>query len=190
MTTVTAAPAERSPGLLLSWLGGTDHKRIAAHLGWSCGVFLVIGGLAALAMRTELAQPGLQFLSRDHYNELYSLHGSTMIYFVMTPAALALGAYLVPLQIGAADLVAPRLNLFALWLLVAGGGDRRVLLASDRVRLPARRLDRVPADGERHLLARDRDRSVAGRRGRSRARDDPDGRARCSPRSCCGARRA
>jgi cytochrome c oxidase subunit 1 len=71
-------------------------------------------------MRTELAQPGLQFLSRDHYNELYSLHGSTMIYFVMTPAALALGAYLVPLQIGAADLIAPRLNLFALWLMVGG----------------------------------------------------------------------
>jgi cytochrome c oxidase subunit I len=120
VTTVTAAPSERSPGLVLSWLGGTDHKRIAAHLGWSCGVFLVLGGLAALTMRTELAQPGLQFLSRDHYNELYSLHGSTMIYFVMTPAALALGAYLVPLQIGAADLVAPRLNLFALWLQVGG----------------------------------------------------------------------
>src|SRR5262249_29882533 len=118
VTTVTAAPSERSPGLVLSWLGGTDHKRVATHLCSSCGVFLVLGGIAALTMRTELAQPGLQILSRNHYNELYSLHGSTMIYFVMTPAALSLGAYLVPLQIGAADLVAPRLNLFAMWLQV------------------------------------------------------------------------
>jgi cytochrome c oxidase subunit I len=118
-TAVRPAP-EASPGLILSWLGSTDHKRIAAHLGWSCGVFLIVGGLVALTMHTELAQPGLQFLSRDRYNELYSLHGATMIYFVMTPAALALGVYLVPLQIGAADLVAPRLNLFALWLMVGG----------------------------------------------------------------------
>ena len=114
------SPAERSPGLVLSWIGATDHKRIAAHMAWACGLFLVIGGLVALTMRTELAQPGLQILSRDHYNELYSLHGSTMIYFVMTPAALALGVYLVPLQIGAADLVAPRLNLFAMWMLLGG----------------------------------------------------------------------
>jgi len=114
------SPAERSPGLVLSWIGATDHKRIAAHMAWACGLFLVIGGLVALTMRTELAQPGLQVLSRDHYNELYSLHGSTMIYFVMTPAALALGVYLVPLQIGAADLVAPRLNLFAMWMLLGG----------------------------------------------------------------------
>lgn len=121
--TTSAAPADtRAPeGLVLSWLGATDHKRIASHLGWMAGVFLVAGGLVALTMRTELAQPGLQFLSRDRYNELYSLHGSTMIYFVMTPAALALGAYLVPLQVGAADLVAPRLNLFALWLMIGGG---------------------------------------------------------------------
>jgi len=72
-------------------------------------------------MRAELAQPGLQVTSTETYNELFTTHGSSMIYLVMIPLALALGAYLVPLQIGAADLVAPRLNLFASWLLVLGG---------------------------------------------------------------------
>ena len=59
-------------------------------------------------MRSELAEPGLQVMSRDTYNQLFTMHGSLMIYLVITPLALALGLYFVPLQIGAADIAAPR----------------------------------------------------------------------------------
>jgi cytochrome c oxidase subunit 1 len=117
MTTVTAPTV----GGLVGWAAATDHKRLAARAGVLSGVFFAAGGIVALIMRSELARPGLQVVSRQHYNELFSLHGSTMLYLVMTPAALALGMYLIPLQIGAADLLAPRLNLFAVWLIFGGG---------------------------------------------------------------------
>ena len=59
-------------------------------------------------MRAELAQPGMQVVSRGAYNELFTMHGSTMIYLFVTPVALALGIYLVPLQVGAAEIAGPR----------------------------------------------------------------------------------
>jgi cytochrome c oxidase subunit 1 len=106
---------------LLEWVAGADHKTVARRMGASAGAFFVLGGLAALLMRSELARPGLQIASTQTYDELFTVHGTSMIYLVMVPAALALGVYLVPLQIGAADLVAPRLNLVASWLLPLGG---------------------------------------------------------------------
>ena len=99
----------------------TDHKRVAMRL---LGVALLLflgGGVMALVMRLELAQPGLQVVSTASYNALFTMHGSTMIYLVITPAALALGVYLVPLQVGAAEIAAPRLALGGLWLIVLGG---------------------------------------------------------------------
>src|SRR5439155_16465458 len=99
----------------------TDHKRVATRL---LGVALLLflgGGVMALVMRLELAQPGLQVVSTASYNALFTMHGSTMIYLVITPAALALGVYLVPLQVGAAEIAAPRLALGGLWLIVLGG---------------------------------------------------------------------
>jgi len=117
VTTVTV-PAV---GGLVGWAAATDHKRLAARVGALVGIFFAAGGIVALIMRSELARPGLQVVSRQNYNELFSLHGSTMLYLVMVPAALGLGMYLVPLQIGAADLLAPRLNLFAVWLVFGGG---------------------------------------------------------------------
>jgi cytochrome c oxidase subunit I len=116
--TTIAAP---TVGGIVGWAAATDHKRLAARIGALCAIFFAAGGIVALTMRAELAHPGLQVVSREHYNELFSLHGSTMLYLVMTPAGLALGVYLVPLQIGAADLLAPRLNLFAVWLIFGGG---------------------------------------------------------------------
>jgi cytochrome c oxidase subunit I len=117
MTTV-AAPAV---GGLVGWAAATDHKRLAARVGALSSLFFAAGGVVALIMRSELARPGLQVVSRQNYNELFSLHGSTMLYLVMTPAALGLGMYMIPLQIGAADLLLPRLNLFAVWLVFGGG---------------------------------------------------------------------
>jgi len=106
---------------VLGWALATDHKTVAARMAAAGGIFLLLGGIIAMLMRVELARPGLQVTSTQGYNELFTTHGTSMVYLVMVPFALALGVYLVPLQIGAADLVAPRLNLVASWLLVLGG---------------------------------------------------------------------
>ena len=117
MSTV-AAP--RLPGIV-ALAGGTDHKRTAVRVMCAALVFFLAGGLMALVMRAELAQPGMQFVSRNTYNALFTMHGSTMIYLFVTPIALALGVYLVPLQVGAPEIAAPRVALAGLWLFVAGG---------------------------------------------------------------------
>src|SRR5204863_8344478 len=72
-------------------------------------------------MRTELAEPGMQVVSRNTYNQLFTMHGSLMIYVAITPLALALGAYLAPLQVGAAEIFAPRVALAGWWFLLTGG---------------------------------------------------------------------
>jgi cytochrome c oxidase subunit 1 len=119
MTVVTgsAAAAETAPA---AW-AGTDHKRVAAQLLAAAGGFFLLSGAAALLMRSELAVPGLQIVSTSEYDQAFTLHGSGMVYLVMTPVALALGVYLVPLQVGAPDLAWPRLSLFGLWSIVTGG---------------------------------------------------------------------
>ncbi|HVY97547.1 MAG TPA: cbb3-type cytochrome c oxidase subunit I [Solirubrobacterales bacterium] len=112
-----AAPRERA----LGWLASVDHKRTAAKVGVASLGFFLLSGLLALLMRAELAQPGLQFVSDHTYDELFSMHGSGMIYLFLTPAALALGLYLVPLQVGAAEIFSPRLALGGFWLYLCGG---------------------------------------------------------------------
>jgi cytochrome c oxidase subunit 1 len=113
----TAAPAERAVG----WLASTGHKRTAAKIGVASLFFFALSGLLALLMRAELAQPGLQLVSDHTYDELFTMHGSGMIYLFLTPAALGLGLYFVPLQVGAAEVAAPRLALAGFWLYLCGG---------------------------------------------------------------------
>ena len=113
----TSVAAEHVPA---AW-AGTDHKRVALQLLVTAAGFFVLSGLAALVMRSELAVPGLQIVSTSEYDQAFTLHGSGMVYLVMTPAALALGVYIVPLQVGAADLAWPRLAVFGLWSIVTGG---------------------------------------------------------------------
>src|SRR3954466_4639526 len=105
----------------VEWLLATDHTRAAARMAVVGFGFFIAGGVLALLMRTELAQPGLQIVSTDTYNQLFTMHGSGMIYLVVTPLALALGVYFVPLQVGAADIAAPRLTALGFWLYVGGG---------------------------------------------------------------------
>jgi cytochrome c oxidase subunit 1 len=109
------------PAVAVRAVPAVDHKRIAARLMLVCLCFFVVSGAMALAMRTELGRPGLQLLSTSEYDQAFTLHGSGMVYLVMTPLALALGLYLVPLQIGANGLAFPALAVFGLWSLVAGG---------------------------------------------------------------------
>lgn len=110
-----------APGGLLGWVATTDHKRLALRMAAVSFAFFLIGGVLALLMRAELAQPGQQLVSSDAYNQLFTMHGSTMVYLVVTPLALAVGLYFVPLQIGAAVVTAPRLTLAGHWLILAGG---------------------------------------------------------------------
>ena len=110
----------RPAPLQLESLLSTDHKRTAAKLAVVAFVAFLAGGVLALIMRSELAEPGLQVVSSNTYDQLFTMHGSLMIYYVMVPFALALGLYFVPLQIGAADVAAPRLTSFGFWL-IAGG---------------------------------------------------------------------
>jgi cytochrome c oxidase subunit 1 len=104
----------------LRTLASTDHKRVAIHAGALAFVFFLAGGVLALVMRTQLATDG-GVVSQDTYNQLFTMHGSTMIYLFVVPVALAAGLYLVPLQVGAAEIAGPRVALAGLWLLALGG---------------------------------------------------------------------
>jgi cytochrome c oxidase subunit 1 len=117
---MTATVAPPPPGIA-SLPATTDHKRLAKLILVTSFGFFLIGGLLALVMRLELAQPGMQVVSKSTYNQLFSMHGSTMIYLFITPAALAAGLYLVPLQIGAPDLALARTALAGWWLYLGGG---------------------------------------------------------------------
>src|SRR4051794_35754582 len=123
--TATATPVidrvDTSPRFRVGgWLFTTDHKRMAIlTLVVSLAIFFGMGALA-LVMRAQLAQPQLHLIGTETYNEFFTMHGSGMIYLVVTPFALAFGMYLVPLQIGAPALAAPRLAMFGFWLYVVG----------------------------------------------------------------------
>jgi cytochrome c oxidase subunit 1 len=101
-------------------LASTDHKVVAMRMAVTAGLLFVAAGVLALLMRTELAEPGLQVVSHQGYNELFTMHGSTMIFLVVIPLALAFCVYMVPLQIGAASLSGARWALGASWLITFG----------------------------------------------------------------------
>jgi cytochrome c oxidase subunit I len=99
----------------------TDAKQIGLMYLVTSFVFFIVGGFMALLMRIELARPGLQFLSAEQYNQLFTMHGTVMLLFFATPIVFAFANYIVPLQIGAPDVSFPRLNSFAYWLYAFGG---------------------------------------------------------------------
>jgi len=105
----------------LDILGSTDHKIVGLlYLVTAFGFFL-FAGLLAMAMRAELARPGLQFVSNEQYNQLFTIHGTIMMLLFATPLFSAFANYLVPLQIGAPDIAFPRLNALGYWLYLVGG---------------------------------------------------------------------
>src|SRR5579864_8574418 len=105
----------------VEWIVTTDHKKIGIMYLVLTFVFFMLGGVEALLMRVQLAEPSNTLLSGERYNELLTLHGTTMIFLFVVPVMAGFGNYFVPLMIGARDMAFPRLNALSFWLLLAGG---------------------------------------------------------------------
>ena len=109
-------------GGLYEWLTTTDHKKIGIMYVINSFLFFLIGGVFALLVRTELAQPGIQLFTNEHvYNEAFSIHATVMIFLFIIPMLAGLGNYSVPLMIGAPDMAFPRVNALSFWMLPLGG---------------------------------------------------------------------
>jgi cytochrome c oxidase subunit 1 len=122
-TQAQEVPKKRELGRsgLLSWLMTVDHKRIGILYIYSAFMFFLIGGIEALLMRTQLAQANNTFLNPDTYNQVFTMHGTTMIFLVVMPLSAGFGNYLVPLMIGARDMAFPKLNALSYWTYLFGG---------------------------------------------------------------------
>src|SRR5207237_4329630 len=105
----------------MSWITTTDHKRIGILYIATSLVFFAAGGVMALLMRAQLATPNETFLTKSSYNQVLTMHGTTMIFLVIVPILAGFGNFLVPLMIGARDMAFPRLNAMSYWLYVLGG---------------------------------------------------------------------
>ncbi|QPC95664.1 cytochrome c oxidase subunit I [Mesorhizobium sp. INR15] len=111
---------ETAPGLY-GWLATVDHKTIGIRYLCTAFFFLVIGGIEALAMRVQLAQPDLKILSPDAYNQLFSMHGTTMMFLYALPMLSGFSNYLWPLMLGSRDMAFPRLNALSYWVFLFAG---------------------------------------------------------------------
>ncbi|MGH7666106.1 MAG: cytochrome c oxidase subunit I [Candidatus Dormibacteria bacterium] len=114
-------PVPRPYEKVWEWVTTTDHKRIAILYLFTTFIFFFIGGLMALLMRTQLAEPNNNLLTAQQYDQLFTIHGTTMIFLFVIPVWSAFGNFMVPLMIGAKDMAFPRINAFAFWLVPLGG---------------------------------------------------------------------
>ena len=109
------------PGPFVNAIATVDHKRIGVRYLITATVFFLLAGLEALTLRTQLASPGEHVLSPEAYDQLFSMHGITMIFLFVTPMLSGFGNYFVPLQLGARDMAFPRLNALGYWIFLASG---------------------------------------------------------------------
>src|SRR5918992_774523 len=123
MATTTLHPAATGyRSGLYEWVTTTDHKKIGILYLINSMLFFFIAGLLAMGVRTELAIPGLQFVTDENlYNQLFTMHGTAMIFLFIIPILAGFGNYIVPLQIGAPDMAFPRINALSFWMLPLGG---------------------------------------------------------------------
>jgi cytochrome c oxidase subunit I len=105
----------------LTWLTTTDHKKIGILYLFATILFFILGGVEALLMRLQLAQPDSTLINPETYNGLVTIHGTTMVFLFMVPVWAGIGNYFLPLMIGARDMAFPRLNALSFWLLLFGG---------------------------------------------------------------------
>src|SRR3954451_12963491 len=118
---IVAREVRPEPRGWVSWVTTTDHKRIGILYLVTTFAFFLIGGVEALMMRLQLGAPENTLLEPQTYNELFTMHGTTMIFLFVVPIMAGFGNYFVPLMIGARDMAFPRLNALSYWLLLAGG---------------------------------------------------------------------
>ena len=170
VTEVQAPPISTGPKTgLWSWITTVDHKRIGIMYLFTTFFFFAAGGLMALVIRLQLEHANNTVVSAQAYDQLFTMHGTTMIFLFVVPVMAGFGNYLVPLQIGARDMAFPKLNAASYWLLlfggmvmyssfVWGGGPADAgwtgypPLSDDLARARARPVDRRPAH-PRHLVA-------------------------------------
>lgn len=118
---ITAHHVDREKDGWISWLTTTDHKKIGIMYMVLTFLFFILGGTEALMMRLQLGAPENTLINPQTYNQLFTLHGTTMIFLFVVPMMAGIGNYFVPLMIGARDMAYPRLNALSFWLLLAGG---------------------------------------------------------------------
>ena len=111
----------RDPPGLYGWFAAINHKTIAVRFMLTTFGFFVAGGVLALIMRLQLARPENTLVGPDFYNQLFTMHGTTMMFLFAVPVMQAVGSYLVPLMLGARSLAFPRMNAFAYWIFLFGG---------------------------------------------------------------------
>src|SRR6516225_7414249 len=124
MAIATEKPVLESPAwtaVLHEWVTTVDHKKIGIMYFLMAVVFLVIGGAEALVIRTQLLWAESRLVSADVFNQMMTMHGTTMIFFVAMPILAGVANYFVPLQIGTRDMAFPRLNALGLWATIFGG---------------------------------------------------------------------
>ena len=106
---------------VIKWITSTDHKVIGYMYLMLGGSFFIIGGLMALLIRLELARPGMQFMNAEQYNQMFTMHGTIMLFLFATPLFVGFANVILPLQLGAPDVAFPRLNMLGFWLFFFGG---------------------------------------------------------------------
>jgi cytochrome c oxidase subunit I len=117
---VPGAHAAKKKSLVWDLMTTIDHKKIGIMYGVTALIFFVVGGVEALLMRIQLSRPENHFVSADTYNQLFTMHGTTMVFLVGMPIAVAFFNFIVPLQIGARDVAFPRLNALSYWIFLFG----------------------------------------------------------------------
>ena len=118
---ILAKRVEREPRGWTSWFITVDHKKLGIMYIATSLVFFVLGGIEAMLMRTQLALPDNTLLTPEKYNQVLTMHGTTMIFLVVVPIWAGFGNYFVPLMIGARDMAFPRINAWSYWLFLFGG---------------------------------------------------------------------
>jgi cytochrome c oxidase subunit I+III len=111
----------RDPGGFIGWFCAINHKVIGKRFLVTCLVFFALGGLLAAAMRMQLSRPGNTLMGPDLYNQVFTMHGSTMMFLFAVPVMQAVAIYLVPLMVGARSTAFPRMTAFSYWIFVFGG---------------------------------------------------------------------
>jgi len=122
VSTSGLTPTPTSKGkIFVKWVSTTDHKTIGYLYLITSFIWFLVGGILALILRAELSRPGLQFLSTEQYNQVFTMHGTIMLLMFATPLFVGFANVIMPLQIGAADVAFPRLNALSYWLFLFGG---------------------------------------------------------------------